>query len=263
MREQPGHKAVPKYGLLQDKVVLITGASRGIGAAAARTFAAEGATIVLAARNADAIEKLAETIAERGGTALAVPADVADPTAVERLVQATLERYGRLNAAFNNAGGGPMPRPLAEIAVADFESALRVNVLGIFLCLKYEIAAMLDGGGGSIVNTSSTAGLRAVPGIAGYVASKHAILGLTKTAALDYAAMNIRVNAIAPGTILTERLQELDEARREQISGQIPMGRLGRPEEVAKAAAWLLSDEAAYITGTTFEIDGGRMAAGA
>jgi NAD(P)-dependent dehydrogenase (short-subunit alcohol dehydrogenase family) len=263
MREQPGHKAVPKSRLLQDKVVLVTGASRGIGAAAARTFSAEGATIVIAARNADAIEKLAETIAERGGTALAVPADVADPTAVERLVQATLERYGRLNAAFNNAGGGPMPRPLAEIAVADFESALRVNVLGIFLCLKYEIAAMLDGGGGSIVNTSSTAGLRAVPGIAGYVASKHAILGLTKTAALDYAAMNIRVNAIAPGTILTERLQELDEARREQISGQIPMGRLGRPEEVAKAAAWLLSDEAAYITGTTFEIDGGRMAAGA
>jgi NAD(P)-dependent dehydrogenase (short-subunit alcohol dehydrogenase family) len=263
MREQPGHKAVPKSRLLQDKVVLVTGASRGIGAAAARTFSAEGATIVIAARNADAIEKLAETIAERGGTALAVPADVADPTAVERLVQATLERYGRLNAAFNNAGGGPMPRPLAEIAVADFESALRVNVLGIFLCLRYEIAAMLDGGGGSIVNTSSTAGLRAVPGIAGYVASKHAILGLTKTAALDYAAMNIRVNAIAPGTILTERLQELDEARREQISGQIPMGRLGRPEEVAKAAAWLLSDEAAYITGTTFEIDGGRMAAGA
>jgi NAD(P)-dependent dehydrogenase (short-subunit alcohol dehydrogenase family) len=255
--------ASPGSGLLQDKVVLITGASRGIGAAAARTFSAEGAVVILAARDAEAIKTLAGAIAGIGGKALAVPADVSDPASVERLVQTTLERYGRLDAAFNNAGGGPMPRPLAEITVADFESALRVNVLGVFLCMKFEIAAMLAGGGGSIVNTSSTAGLRAVPRIAGYVASKHAILGLTKTAALDYAAMNIRVNAVAPGTILTERLEELDASRREQISGQIPMGRLGRPEEVAKAAAWLLSDEATYITGTTFEIDGGRMAAGA
>ncbi len=250
-------------GLLRDKVVIITGASRGIGKAAARTFSAAGATVVLAARSGQEIAALAEDITLQGGKALAVSTDVGDPISVERLVDATVERFGRLDAAFNNAGGGPSPKPLAELSVAEFESALRVNVMGVFLCMKYEIPAMLASSGGSIVNMSSTAGLRGVPGIAGYVASKHAIVGLTKTGALDYAKSNIRVNVVTPGQILTERLQHLDESRREQVSSWVPMGRLGQPEEVAKAVAWLLSDEASFITGSTFGIDGGRLAMGA
>ena len=245
-------------GLLNGKVAIITGASRGIGAASARIFAASGAKVVLAARDAGAIATVAKDILSTGGQAVAVPTDVGDPMSVERLVQQTLDVYGRLDAAFNNAGDGHMPTPLADIKVEDFQRAIRVNLTGVFLSMKYEIPAMLRNGGGAIVNMSSTAGLNGVKGIAGYVAGKHGIIGLTKTAALDYAQHNIRINAIAPGPILTDRLKQLKN--RDQVALAVPIRRIGEPEEVAYMAAWLCSEQASFITGATIPIDGGRLA---
>ena len=245
-------------GLLNGKVAIITGASCGIGAASARIFAASGAKVVLAARDAGAIATVAKDILSKGGQAVAVPTDVGDPVSVERLVQQTIDAYGRLDAAFNNAGDGHMPTALADIKVEDFERAIRVNLTGVFLSMKYEIPAMLRNGGGAIVNMSSTAGLTGVKGIAGYVAGKHGIIGLTKTAALDYPQLNIRVNAIAPGPILTDRLKQLKN--RDQVALAVPIQRIGEPEEVAYTVVWLCSDQASFITGATIPIDGGRMA---
>jgi NAD(P)-dependent dehydrogenase (short-subunit alcohol dehydrogenase family) len=249
--------------LLENKVAIITGASRGIGAAAARTFAQAGASVVLAARDERAMASVAQEIVSAGGQALVVPTDVGDPASVEQLVRQTLEVHGRLDAAFNNAGDGHMPTALADIAVDDFDRVLRVNVRGVFLAMKYEIPAMLESGGGAIVNMSSTAGLRGVRGIASYAAAKHGIIGLTKSAALDYAPQNIRVNAVAPGPILTDRIRQLREEARDPILRAVPAGRLGQPEEVGALAAWLCSDQAAFVTGATIPIDGGRLAGGA
>jgi len=257
-KEQHTFTSLRASGLLNGKVAIITGASRGIGAESARIFAASGAKVVLAARDEDAIAALAKDILGIGGQATAVQTDVRDPVSVEGLVQRTLDVYGRLDAAFNNAGDGHMPTPLADIKVEDFQRAIRVNLTGVFLSMKYEIPAMLRNGGGAIVNMSSTAGLNGVKGIAGYVAGKHGIIGLTKTAALDYAQLNIRVNAIAPGPILVDRLKQVKN--RDQVALAVPIRRIGEPEEVAYTAAWLCSEQASFITGATIPIDGGRLA---
>jgi NAD(P)-dependent dehydrogenase (short-subunit alcohol dehydrogenase family) len=251
-------------GFFVDKVAIVTGASRGIGAATARAFAEAGATVVLAARDAAALNSVASAIAAAGGNAFAAPTDVSDPAAVERLVQTTVERYGRLDAAFNNAaGGGHLPAPLADVDVEAFDSAFRVNLRGIFLCMKYEIPAMLASGGGAIVNMSSTAGLRGVPGLTAYASTKHGVIGITKVAALDYARQGIRINVLAPGPILSDRIAALRDEQREPIKRAVPMQRIGRPEEVAAAVIWLCSDQASFITGETLAIDGGRLSAGA
>jgi NAD(P)-dependent dehydrogenase (short-subunit alcohol dehydrogenase family) len=250
-------------GLLERKVAIITGASRGIGAAAARAFAKAGAIVVLAARDEEALAAVVQDIVAGGGHALAAPTDVGDPAAVERLVWQTLDAYGRLDIAFNNAGDGHRPAPLADIPIDDFDRAVRGTLRGVFLSMKYEIPAMLASGGGTIVNMFSTAGLRGAPGIAGYVATKHGIIGLTKSAALDYAARNIRVNAIAPGPILTHWLIQLSDEVRGQLAANVPIQRLGQPEEIAAIAAWLCSDQASFITGATIPINGGQMAGGA
>jgi NAD(P)-dependent dehydrogenase (short-subunit alcohol dehydrogenase family) len=246
--------------LLDGKVAIVTGASRGIGAATARAFAQAGAAVALAARNDAELDAIAEQIHRTGGQAQAVPTDVTDPAAVERLVGRTLAAYGRLDVAFNNAGQGHLPTPLAELSVEEFDRALSVNARGVFLTMRHEIAAMLETGGGAIVNMSSTAGLRGVRGIAGYVAGKHAILGLTRAAALEYGPHGIRVNAVAPGPIDTHRLAQLDEQTRVGIASSLPLERLGEPKDVAAAVTWLCSEEASFISGATIPIDGGKLA---
>jgi NAD(P)-dependent dehydrogenase (short-subunit alcohol dehydrogenase family) len=245
---------------LEGKIAIVTGASRGIGAASARHFALEGATVILASRTEGAVQAVAHDIGAAGGQALAVPTDVGDPAAVERLIKQTLDTYGRLDIAFNNAGTSHPPKPLTDLAIADFESVIRDNLTGTFLAMKYEIPAMIASGGGAIVNMASTAGLQGVQGLADYVAAKHGIIGLTKSAALDYASRNVRVNVIAPGPILNERIAAAGDQAREQIGRAVPMRRIGQPEEIAATVAWLCSSEAAFITGAVLSIDGGRLA---
>jgi NAD(P)-dependent dehydrogenase (short-subunit alcohol dehydrogenase family) len=218
---------------------------------------------VLAARTEAAIIAIAKEIESGGGQALAVPTDVTDPESVARLVEQTVKTFGRLDVAFNNAGAGQMPTPLADISFEDFETGLKANLYGAFLGMKYEIPAMLAVGGGAIVNMSSTAGLQGAPGMGPYAASKHGVVALTKTAALDYGKRNIRVNAIAPGPIVNEQMSHLGEERLQQVARFIPLGRVGRVEEVARTAVWLCSDDASFITGAVLSVDGGRLAGGA
>jgi NAD(P)-dependent dehydrogenase (short-subunit alcohol dehydrogenase family) len=250
--------------LLAGKVAIVTGASRGIGAAAARMFADAGAAVALGARTADALESIAQEIVGAGGRAIAVATDVTDAEAVERLVNRTLQAFGRLDVALNNAGGGISGKAaLADVSSEDLDRALTLDLRGAFLCMKYEIPAMLDSGGGAIVNVSSGAGRKAgAPGLSTYVAAKHGLEGLTKAAALDYAAQGVRVNAVAPGPIDTDLMAFGSEEGRRMAVQSVPLQRLGQPEDVAAAALWLCSDEAAFISGAILPIDGGQAARG-
>ena len=257
-QQQPS--SVGERPILEGRVAIITGASRGIGAATSRAFAAAGAAAALAARDEAALASLADQLLAGGGRAIAVPTDVADPASVERLVDRTVGAFGRLDLAFNNAaGGGQGPTPLADLPVDAYDSAIAITLRGVFLSMRYEIPAMLEAGGGAIVNMSSTAGLEGVGGLAGYVSAKHGVIGLTKTAALDY----LRVNALAPGPILTDNLERAGEDAQRLAALAMPMRRIGRPEEVAAAVVWLCSDQAAFITGATLPIDGGKLAGAA
>jgi NAD(P)-dependent dehydrogenase (short-subunit alcohol dehydrogenase family) len=242
------------------KVALITGASRGIGAAIAREFHATGTLVAITARDAEALQALAE---ELGGPnhALALPADVSDPSAVADVVARVVSVFGRLDFAVNNAaGGGHRPTPLAEVPLEAFDSGLAVTLRGVFLSMRAEIPAMVRCGEGAIVNVSSTAGLQGIRGLATYVAAKHGVEGLTKVAALDYAEQGIRVNALAPGPILTDQLRRAGADAQQAAANAMPLKRIGDPREVAAAAVWLCSGQAGFITGTTLTIDGGKLA---
>jgi NAD(P)-dependent dehydrogenase (short-subunit alcohol dehydrogenase family) len=250
----------PPQPSLAGKVALIAGASRGIGAVTAHAFAQAGAAVVLAARDKDALEQVAEGIRADGGRALAVPTDVGDPASVEQLVRQAEATFGRLDAAFNNATDGPMPAPLAEIDPEGFDRAIRTNIRGTFLGMKYQIPAMLRSGGGAIVNMASLAGLQGVANLAGYAAGKAGIIALTRVAALDYADQGIRVNVVAPGPILTYHLEAAGEEAQRRAGQSTPMRRVGRSEEVAAAVLWLCGDQASFVTGVTLPIDGGQYA---
>jgi A-factor type gamma-butyrolactone 1'-reductase (1S-forming) len=247
---------------LEGKIALITGASRGIGAATARLFAQASATVVLASRSEEELAHNVEEIKANGGEAMAVMTDVTHVASVETAIKRTVAAYGRLDIAVNNAGMSGGTKPLAEIPEDLFDRIIETNLKGVFLGMKYEIPAMLDGGGGAIVNISSTMGLvGSGAGIAPYIASKHGVVGLTKAAALEYARQNIRVNAIAPGTTLTPVNERwlADEQTRQRMTGAIPMGRVANAEEVAEAILWLCSDAASFVTGVTLPVDGGSI----
>jgi NAD(P)-dependent dehydrogenase (short-subunit alcohol dehydrogenase family) len=242
------------------KVALVTGASRGIGAVTAQSFAQAGAAVVLAARDRQALDEVAEGIHKDGGQVLVVPSDVGDADSVERLVRQAEDTFGRLDFAFNNATDGPMPAPLAEIDPEEFDLGIRINIRGTFLGMKYQIPAMLRSGGGAIVNMASLGGLQGVANLAAYVAGKAGIIGLTKVAALDYADQGIRVNVLAPGPILTHHLEAAGEEAQRQAGLSTPMRRVGQAQEVADTVLWLCSDQSSFVTGITVPIDGGQSA---
>ena len=245
---------------MQGRVALVAGASKGIGAVTARAFAAAGAAVVLGARDIAALESVAAGIEADGGRALAVQADVADVDSVRNLVGRAVSAYGRLDMAFNNASGGPMPAPLAEIDPGEFDQGIATNIRGTFLGMKFQIGAMLAGGGGAIVNMASVAGVRGTANLAAYVAGKAGIIGLTKVAALDYADQGIRVNVVAPGPILTYHLEAAGPQAQRLAGLSTPMRRTGTAEEVARTVLWLCSAESSFITGAVIPIDGGQMA---
>ena len=245
---------------MRGRVALVAGASRGIGAATAEAFAAAGAAVVLGARDTAALKSVADGIEARGGRALAVGTDVTDVDSARHLVEAAMASYGRLDAAFNNAAGGPLPAPLAEIDPDEFNVGMATNIRGTFLGMKFQIPAMLASGGGAIVNMASIAGLNGTANLAAYVAGKAGIIGLTKVAALDYADQGIRVNVVAPGPILTYHLEEAGPQAQRGAALSTPMRRVGTMAEVAQAVLWLCSDQSSFITGTVMPIDGGQAA---
>lgn len=250
--------------LLNDKVILVTGGASGIGRATSVRLGREGALVVIADRDADGAIEAAAEIEQAGGSAQACGLDVADHDAVAAAVDDIVATHGRLDGAFNNAGiGGPTAKML-DIDPADWAQVLAVNLTGVFSCMQAEIAHMrAQDSGGSIVNTASIGGLIALPRASAYNAAKHGVVGLTKTAAIEYAARNIRVNAVCPGFIDTPMLEAgaaTTPERRDMLNKVVPMRRVARPDEIADVVAWLLSDQSGYVTGTAMPIDGGFTA---
>nr|WP_322711300.1 SDR family oxidoreductase [Nostoc sp. ChiSLP03a]MDZ8212503.1 SDR family oxidoreductase [Nostoc sp. ChiSLP03a] len=246
--------------ILQDKVALVTGGTTGIGRATMIAFGAAGAKVVFSGRRDAEGDKTAKLIRETGAECLYVHSDVSNEAEVQALVEKTIATYGRLDCAFNNAAIDTSGKPLHEQSIENFDKLMSINVRGLFLCMKYEIQQMLNQGAGAIVNTSSVAGLIGYPGASSYIASKHAVVGLTRAAALDYAKQGIRINAVNPGSIATEMMyRSIDQMgiAADDVIAMVPMGRIGQAEEVAQAVVFLCSDAASYITGQPLVIDGG------
>ena len=245
---------------LLGRVALVAGASRGIGAATAEAFADAGAAVVLGARDLTALEAVARRIESRGGRAQPVRADVTDADSVRELAEAAITAFGRLDAAFNNATGGPLPAPLADIDPAAFVRGIATTIGGTFLGMKFQIPAMLRSGGGAIVNMASVAGVNGTANLAAYVAGKAGVIGLTKVAALDYADQGIRVNVVAPGPILTHHLEAAGPQAQRLAGLATPMRRIGTVAEVAQTVLWLCSPQSSFITGAVIPVDGGMLA---
>lgn len=245
------------------KVVLVTGGTSGIGRETAIQFAKQGAKVVVAGRRTEEGNAVVNEIESAGGEAIFIQTDVTKEDQVKHLVEETVRHYGRLDIAFNNAGI-EQTAPITEFTEADYRKVFDINVLGVFLSQKYEIPAMLKSGGGSIINTSSIVGQIAMPGAGIYIASKHAVEGITKTTALELAGQGVRVNAVAPGAIATDMIDrfagEEGSDGRQQLASQHPMGRLGRPNEIAAAVLYLASDAASFTTGISLPVDGGYLA---
>jgi NAD(P)-dependent dehydrogenase (short-subunit alcohol dehydrogenase family) len=248
----------PMKGELWDKVIIVTGGGSGIGEAAALRLAGEGARVVIADRNAEQGEAVVRRIESLGQSAKFVAADVSREADVQAMIAAALSEFGRLDGAYNNAGIGTMPAPITETSEADWRRVLDVNLTGVFLCVKEEIRAMLKSGGGTIVNMASVGGLRGVPMQAAYSASKHGVIGVTKTAAAEYAKNGIRVNAVCPGVVDTPATRGMGIDWNKIVP--VPMGRIAKASEVAEMVFWLLSDRSSYVTGQAFAIDGGMTA---
>ncbi len=250
-------------GLLDGKVALITGGSTGIGRATAQIFAREGAQVGVADVNAEGAEETVRLIQAAGGAALFIRADVSQAADTEAMVRTVVETYGRLDCAFNNAGIEGEMQSTQDYSEAVWERVMGINLKGVWLSMKAEIQHMLGHGGGAIVNTASAAGLVAVPSLSAYVAAKHGVVGLTKTAALEYAKAGIRVNAVCPGGVDTPMVQRVFGSSQELAEAAIasePVGRLAQPAEIGEAVAWLCSDAASFVTGHPMAVDGGMVA---
>lgn len=245
-----------------DKVAIVTGAASGIGRAAAVLYAQKGAKVVVSDVNEEGGRETVALIEEDAGQAIFVRADVSKPADCEAMVAKTMEAYGRLDYAFNNAGIGGEQNLTADYSIEAWNQLIAINLSGVFYCMKYEIPAMLKNGGGSIVNMSSILGKVAFATAPAYAAAKHGVIGLTQNAAVEYGQLGIRINAVGPGFIQTPMISVLDQdpAVKEQLIALHPIGRLGEPQEVAELVIWLSSEKASFVTGAYYPVDGGYLA---